>query len=492
MTAWRVDQATEPPVGQGIEKIILFWPEVPLSLQSAIPADVAGLVPGPRAAGGQGSGGGQGLAPDAAVDVVGLLVACAANWAEASGDGLLACFERVPDPRDPRGRRHTLASILGLCTAAVASGQVELADITAWVAAAPQEVLAVMGCRINGLGVRVAPHPDTVERVFAALGAQDLADQVGAHLAARHRERLRAHAAGKREAGEAGGPVLLPGLAVDGKAIRGAVGPDGKIPYVLGAATHTDCAVLAERAIGPKSNEVPAFQPLLRGLAQAMELTGWVITMDAGHTVRAHATFVVEELHAHYVMTVKENTKRLFERIDAHDWASVPVAHVQVETGHGRWEKRTIQVADAPEDIDFPHAGQIFLIERTTVRTVYKRDKKTRKVTKTKVRHCVAVLGITSLTAEQATGEHLATYVRSHWAIENKIHWVRDVTFREDASRVRTNSRPRIMITLRNLVIGLMRQAGYTRIAATIRKIKNNPRLIYTLMGLPATSQTVA
>lgn len=332
----------------------------------------------------------------------------------------------------------------------------------------------------------MAPHPDTIERVFAALGAQDLADQVGAHLAVRHQERLPAQAAQATGAG----PVLLPGLAVDGKAIRGAVGADGKIPYVLGAATHTDCVVLAERAIGPKSNEVPAFQPLLRSLAQAMELAGWVITTDAGHTVRAHAAFVVEELHAHYVMTVKENTKRLFDRIDAYDWANVPVGHVQVETGHGRWEKRTIQVADAPDDINFPHAGQIFLIERTTVRTVYKRDKKSKKTKKTKVRHCVAVLGITSLTADQAAPEHLATYVRSHWGIENKIHWVRDVTFREDASRVRTDSRPRIMITLRNLAIGLIRQAGHTRIAATIRRIRNDPHLIYALMGLPTTSQT--
>jgi hypothetical protein len=64
----------------------------------------------------------------------------------------------------------------------------------------------------------------------------------------------------------------------------------------------------------------------------------------------------------------------------------------------------------------------VFLIERTTVRTVYKRDKNSKKIKKIKVRHCVAALGMTSLTAAQATGEHLAGYVRSQWAIENKIH----------------------------------------------------------------------
>jgi predicted transposase YbfD/YdcC len=64
------------------------------------------------------------------------------------------------------------------------------------------------------------------------------------------------------------------------------------------------------------------------------------------------------------------------------------------------------------------------------------------------------VFGVTSLSSREAAPEHLATYVREHWSIENKIHWVRDVTFREDASQVKTGSPP-VMATLRNLVIGL-------------------------------------
>ena len=430
---------------------------------------------------------------DGLVGVVAALVTVAAGVREATGASLLECFAAVPDPRDPRGRRHSLASILGLCTAAVLAGEVDLAGITAWISAAPQGLLAVMGLRRNAFGRHVAPHPDTVERVFAALAAQDLADQVGAHLLTGH---LAAHPVPAADpgadpwAGGPDGPILRPGLAVDGKAVRGAVGPDGAIPYLLGVATHQDTVVVAERAIGPKSNEVPQFQPLLRGLAEGMDLTGWVITMDAGHTVRAHARFVVGELHAHYIMIIKGNTPGLYARVDALDWDAVPVAHVSINTGHGRWEKRTIRVLDAPAGIDFPHAGQVFLIERITIRTVYRRTKNSKKLSKTKVKHAVAVLGITSLTATQAGPEHLATYVRSHWAIENKIHWVRDVTFREDASRVRTDSRPRIMATLRNLAIGLIRQAGHTKIAATIRKARHDPHLVYALMGLPLTSQT--
>lgn len=75
----------------------------------------------------------------------------------------------------------------------------------------------------------------------------------------------------------------------------------------------------------------------------------------------------------------------------------------------------------------------------------------------------VAAFIITSLSAREAAPEHIAGYVRGHWTIENKVHWVRDVTFREDSSRVRTGPRPRIMATLRNLAIGLIRQAGYRK-----------------------------
>jgi hypothetical protein len=79
---------------------------------------------------------------------------------------------------------------------------------------------------------------------------------------------------------------------------------------------------------------------------------------------------------------------------------------------------------------------------------------------------------------------HLARLVRGHWSVENKVHYVRDVTYREDASRVRTGSRPRIMATLRNLAIGLIRQAGYTKIAATIRKIKYDTALLLAILSL--------
>lgn len=414
--------------------------------------------------------------PAAAGQALGELVSRAAALAAASGGDLLECFAAVPDPRDPRGIRHSLPCVLALCTAAVLCGNTAMEDVTAWVHHAPRDVLAAAGARRDALGVHAAPHPDTVVRLFTALGAQALAHHAGAYLAAR------AHPG--PVAFPVAGPGWLPAVAVDGKAVRGAAGQDGLVPYLLAAVTHGTGTVLAERLIGPKTNEVPEFAPLLRELNGYYPLAGHVITADAGHTVKAHATLICGELLAHYVLTVKGNTRKLWDELDALDWAKVPVQHETREKGHGRREHRTIQVMTVPQHIRerFPHARQAALIERYVTRTV--RVKKGRRWVRKQVKSAVAVFIITSLDAREAAPAHLAGYVRGQWTIENKVHYVRDVTYREDASRVRTGSHPRIMATLRNLAIGLIRQAGYTKIAATIRKIKHDTGLLIAILGL--------
>jgi hypothetical protein len=275
-------------------------------------------------------------------------------------------------------------------------------------------VLAAAGCRQNAAGACVPPHPDTVVRVFTLLGAGQLAGHAEAFLARR--------AASGPVAFQVAGPGWLPGIAVDGKAVRGAPGAGGLIPYLLAAATHDACAVIAERLIGPKTNDVPELAPLLRELNEHYCLAGHVITVDAGHIVRAHASFICEELTAHYVMTVKLNTLGLYGAIDALDWASVPVQHETAETGHGRRERRTIQVMDAPGCVRsrFPHARQVALIERYVTRTVRKRKDNGRGYRKVTVRTAVAALVITSPGAREAGPEHLAGYVRRHRRIENR------------------------------------------------------------------------
>lgn len=93
--------------------------------------------------------------------------------------------------------------------------------------------------------------------------------------------------------------------------------------------------------------------------------------------------------------------------------------------------------------------------------------------------------GVTSLTAAQADAERAAGLTRSHWQIENKVNWVRDVTFREDAGRIRTGQGPRVMATLRNLAIGLLHQAGRSDITAALRWMHRDPARPLVLLGLP-------
>ena len=156
---------------------------------------------------------------------------------------------------------------------------------------------------------------------------------------------------------------------------------------------------------------------------------------------------------------------KLYDKIDALDWPTI--AHEPSTSGTAA---ATAQFR-APGRSRVPGAAPV---PGRAVHHPHRRERpKGSASKKVKIRSAVAVLGVTSLSAREATPEHLAGYVRGHWSIENKIHWgTSDVTLRGGRQIAETVCR--IMATLRNLAIGLIRQAGYTRIAATIRKIRNN------------------
>lgn len=121
--------------------------------------------------------------------------------------------------------------------------------------------------------------------------------------------------------------------------------------------------------------------------------------------------------------------------------------------------------------MDFPHCGQVACIERHT------------ETLKTgKIRREIAYL-ITSLSPPKAPPEQLLTLNRRHWTIENKSHYVRDVTFDEDRSQIRTQAGPRVMATLRNLAITLFRRDGYTNIAQATRAMVAKPYCALALIG---------
>ena len=147
--------------------------------------------------------------------------------------------------------------------------------------------------------------------------------------------------------------------------------------------------------------------------------------------------------------------------------------YVDIEKGHGRIEIRKIQTSTILNNyVEFPHVEQVFRIERITYNLYGE------------LRHQEVAYGITSLTPDVADAERLLNLNRGHWCIENRLHWVRDVTFDEDRSKVRTGEGPRTMATLRNLAISLLRLQGVKNIAQALRSFARNPEKAVQLLGL--------
>ena len=357
----------------------------------------------------------------------------------------------VPDPRDRRGIRHTITTVLLIATAAVLGGARSFTAIGEWAADLPQHLLAALGARRDRrCGLYRAPTEATLRRVVGLVDGDALDAAFGAWLA--------------------GHDQGFAAIAVDGKTLRGTCDQTGQGGvHLLAAMTHDSGIVVAQREVDGKTNEISCFQPLL----STVDLAGVVVTADALHTQRAHARHLVEELGADYVLTVKENQPTLFAQLDALPWTAVP-AHTTENTGHGRVERRTIQVLPTPQDIAFPHAAQAFLVER------YVTDTATGKGS------AVAVLGVTSLPGARADATQIALHVRNHWQIENRLHYVRDVTYGEDASRVRTGNAPRVMASFRNLAVSLLRLAGHRNIAAALRATARDVTRPLALLGIRA------
>lgn len=342
---------------------------------------------------------------------------------------LLAVLAEVPDPRKRRGRRHRLAAILSVSVCAMLGGSSSYVAIAEWGA---DNLSAVVRLRL-GLGRRQISET-TIRRVLQAVDAEALSMAVCAWIAT-------------RVPGAAGG---FRHVAIDGKTMRGARSTEGSV-HLLAAFDVTSGAVLGQVRVDGKSNEITAFVPLCKALGVGEVL----VTADAMHTQRDH----VEHLHtagAHWILIAKGNQPTLHNQLKALPWADVPITHTEAGKAHGRTEKRTVQVVQIAAGIEFPHAKLAIKCVRTRAPRGARRQSET-------------VYAITDLTWHQITSAQIADALRNHWHIENRLHWVRDVTFAEDLSQIRTGNGPAVMAVLRNLVISLHRLAGATNIAAALR-----------------------
>lgn len=384
---------------------------------------------------------------------------------------LVEALSAVPDPRKPRGVRHGVLAVLLIGACAVLAGARSFVAVAEYAHDVGHTVLEVLGVD------SVVPHESTIRRVLQQIDALALEAALQTWALAQLAERAPEPGTPTREQRRV--------LALDGKTLRGArtrgTGSDGDsdgdsavvtAPHLVSVIDQATGAVLGQVQVDAKGSEIAAFTTLL----DQLDLHEVLISADALHTQRGHARYL-RERGGHYLLTVKANQPTLLRRLRALPWAQIDIANRQKARGHGRVETRAITVVSLERCPDlggefFPHAAQAIKLVRR------RRPLGSRKWT------TVTVYAITSLTACQADPALLARWIRGHWAIE-ALHWVRDVSFDEDRSQVRTGHGPQVMAALRNLAITALRLSGTTNIAAALRhhaRDNSRPLTTYKIM----------
>jgi predicted transposase YbfD/YdcC len=359
------------------------------------------------------------------------------------GADLLAALAAVPDPRKTRGRRHRLVTVLAVSVCAVLAGARFYVAIAEWAHDLPVSVRLRLG-----IGRR-APSESTIRRILQAVDLDSLDAALSSWLSSRV-------------------PPARPGrmrvVAVDGKTARGARTDEHTQVHLLAAFDPAPGTVLGQTQVESKSNEITAFAPLL----DRLDLTDVLLTADALHTQRGHA----EYLHArggHYLLIAKPNQPKLHAQLVGLPWQQIPVAAEDRDRGHGRVETRRVKITTVGAGIGFPHA-------RLAVQIVRRR----RPISSTRW-SSETVYAITSLPWRQARADLVADALRGHWRIE-ALHWIRDVTFGEDLSQIRTDNGPAAMATLRNFAVSRHRLAGDHNIAHACRRTARHPNRALALL----------
>lgn len=268
-------------------------------------------------------------------------------------------------------------------------------------------------------------------------------------------------------------PADLEGASLDGKLLCGSSKQKAAQPHLLASLSHKLGLVLGQVAVSEKSNEITAANDLIGMLV----LEGLVITGDAMFTQRELARQIISR-GGDYLISVKANQPSLLEDIKqafAQQWwmSDTLTESKSVDAYAGRIEERTVKASTALEGYsDWPGLKQVMKIER---KITFKRTGAVRQE---------EAYAITSLDERRAGAEQLLRLWREHWHIENKLHYVRDVTYREDKSQVRAGKIPQVMAALRNAAIGLIRMSGATNIAAACRRYAAQPGLALAALGL--------
>lgn len=366
-------------------------------------------------------------------------------------DSLYAFLLKLSDRRKRRGIRYSLATVLVLLILAKLCGQNKPYGIAEWAKNRSEFLVEALQLKRSDL-----PHHSTYRRILdIGVDGEELEQLISEFLT---------------QLPQVGQSVVI---ALDGKTLRGTITAEDPFGlHLLAAYLPGEGVVLMQMVVEKdKENEIVVAPKLL----QCLDLRDKVVVADAMHSQRNLSAQIVAA-GGDYLWIVKDNqplTRQAIEQLFAPEkpvpGLGCPAMDFQqaktVNKGHGRLEERTITVSSLLEDyLDWPDVAQVFKLERRFIHLA------TGEVDQ-EVRY-----GLTSLSRQRASPKRLLEIVRSEWGIENGLHYRRDVTFQEDATRMTHKSVGRAMAAINNLVASLLAIQGFQNFAQARRLYDARPQ----------------
>jgi predicted transposase YbfD/YdcC len=366
-------------------------------------------------------------------------------------ESLYAYLAKVKDPRDKRGKQYSLVTLLVLMVLAKLGGEDTPTGITDWVTGRRELLM-----ELKVLNRAKAPCHMTYRRVL-----QETLDSVKLEVLMReyHQSRLQ-----KEQ------EIVL---SMDGKALRGTIRRgETRGVHLLAVYVPQQGLVLVQAEVDCKENEIVVAPHVLR----QVNLSGVIVIGDAMHTQRATSIQIVND-GGDYLWFAKDNqprTRWAIEKLFVYEVCNLQKGCAlsqdfqmvsRANKKHGRIEQRTIMVSSLLNDyLDWPHVAQVFRVERLVWHCQY--GGRTREI----------IYGLTSLSAQKAGPAKLLSLTRNYWGIENGLHYRRDVTLHEDATRLTVGQAGHNMAILNNLVIGLCLSQGFNNLAQARRRFCARPQ----------------
>jgi predicted transposase YbfD/YdcC len=352
-------------------------------------------------------------------------------------------LSRITDKRKARGKLYRLETILMIIVLAKLSGEDKPTGIAEWGKHHGEEIMKLMQLKKSQM-----PSVNTYRRALAEVASQEEVERmVGTY----------------NQRGEHGEVYGL-----DGKAVRGMRKKDEEgSEYLLSVYDVKYWKVLAQVEVGRKENEISKAPKAL----ESVEISQKVVTGDAMHTQKALSGQIVRQ-GGDYIFPVKENQLSLYKNIQqlfAPEYPKAGFGKIEtdfqtvekVNKGHGRLEKRTLTTSEMLNSYStWPGLAQVYRLERQFQWWRSGRCYRT---------SCEVEFGITSLSRKKTTPERLLFFRRNHWGIETGLHYRRDVTFKEDATRMTIGNSGKVMASINNLVIALIHQANFQNAAQARR-----------------------